>query len=132
MKKLIVRLAIMLALLMPMGAPALASAASCPSGSGGGDAKKQILIGVGETDDECDGSGVTNFVGTVVRIISYIVGVAAIIMLLVAGFKYITSSGDSGKISSAKNTLIYAMVGVAVAVLAQLIVNFVIRASNSV
>lgn len=130
MKKLLVRLSIMLALLMPVGVPALAGAA-CPTGSDGGNAKKQILIGVGETDDKCDGSDVTNFIGSIVEIVSVVTGVAAIIMLLIAGFKYITSGGDSGKISSAKNTLIYAMVGIAVAVLAQVIVNFVIGVSNS-
>jgi hypothetical protein len=54
------------------------------------------------------------------------VGIIAVIMIIFAGFKYVTSGGDSGKISSAKNTLTYAVVGIVVAGVSQLIVRFVV------
>ena len=45
-------------------------------------------------------------------------------MVIVSGFKYITSGGDPGAVSSAKRTLIYALVGLAVAVLAEFMAHF--------
>ena len=91
----------------------------------------QVLTGVGQTTSDCTGNGVTSIVGTTVRILSYIVGIAAIIMIIVSGFRYITSGGDSNRVSSAKNTLIYAVIGLAIAVIAQVLVSFVITQSNS-
>lgn len=63
---------------------------------------------------------------TIVNILSVIVGVVAVIMIIVGGFRYITSGGDSGNVSSAKNTLIYAIVGLIIVALAQFIVHFVL------
>lgn len=85
-------------------------------------------IGSGtECDENATGSAsVTSIIQTAIRILSIVVGVAAVIMIVVAGFKYIASGGDSSKIASAKNTLVYALVGLVVAVLAQVIVRFVL------
>lgn len=63
---------------------------------------------------------------SIVNIFSVIVGIVAVIMVIFSGFKYITSGGDSGKISSAKTTLIYAIVGLIIVALAQVIVRFVL------
>ena len=62
----------------------------------------------------------------IVNIVSIIVAIVAVIMIIIGGFKYITSGGDSGKVSSAKNTIIYAIVGLIVVALAQFIVKFVL------
>jgi hypothetical protein len=56
-----------------------------------------------------------------------LVGVVAVIMFIVGGFRYITSAGDSSKVSSAKNTLVYAIIGLVVVALAQAIVLFVLN-----
>jgi hypothetical protein len=77
-----------------------------------------------------NGSGVGGIVKAIVGILSYIVGVAAVVMVILGGFKYVTSAGDSGRISSAKNTLVYALVGLAIAALAQFLVHFVLSASS--
>ena len=53
-------------------------------------------------------------------------------MIIYAGFKYVTSGGESNSVSSAKNTLIYAIIGIIVVVLAQLIVHYVLNTANSV
>lgn len=102
--------------------------AACPSDTS---AQGQILNGVGQTGNDCDDSQVKNTLATIVSILSYIVGVAAVIMIILAGFKYITSGGDSNKVSNAKNTLVYAVIGIIVAVLAQLIVRFVITQADA-
>lgn len=62
----------------------------------------------------------------IINIFSIIVGVIAVIMIIIGGLKYITSGGDSGNISSAKNTIIYALVGLVIVALAQFIVRFVL------
>lgn len=71
-------------------------------------------------------TGVRKLVGDVVNILSLIIGVAAVIMIIVGGLKYATSGGDTNAVSSAKNTVLYALVGLVVAVLAQFLVHFVI------
>jgi hypothetical protein len=64
---------------------------------------------------------------TVIRIFSWVIGVIAVIMVMVSGFRYITAGGDSGKVASAKNTLIYAIVGLVIAAVAQILVKFVLH-----
>lgn len=76
--------------------------------------------------------GINSDISAAVNILSIVVGAAAVIMVIVAGLKFITSGGDSNRASSARSTLLYALIGVAVAALAQLLVHFVLnRASNS-
>ena len=67
----------------------------------------------------------------VTNMILYIVGVVAVIMLIIGGIKYVTSGGDAKKVTDAKNTVLYAIIGLVVAFLAFAIVNFVISALPS-
>ena len=69
---------------------------------------------------------IQDIVTVIVNIFSVIVGIVAVIMIIWGGFKYITSGGDSGNITSAKNTIIYAIIGLVVVALAQFIVQFVL------
>jgi len=69
---------------------------------------------------------IDGFITDLVNIFSVIVGVVAVIMIIVGGFRYITSGGDSNNISSAKNTIIYAIIGLIIVALAQFIVQFVL------
>lgn len=77
-------------------------------------------------------SGVKAIAARIVTIFSIIVGAISIIMIIYGGFRYITSGGDSGKVGNAKNTLLYALVGLIIVALAQLIVRFVLTQTNSV
>jgi hypothetical protein len=63
----------------------------------------------------------------IVRLLSFVVGVAAVIMIILGGLKYVTSNGDANATSSAKNTILYAIIGVVVSALSQVIIEFVIR-----
>lgn len=67
------------------------------------------------------------FLTTIINIFSAIVGVIAVIMIIVGGLRYITSGGDANKVGAAKQTLIYAIIGLVVVALAQLIVHFVLN-----
>lgn len=61
----------------------------------------------------------------------YIVGIIAVVMLIVGGIKYLLSGGDAKKVTDAKNTVLYAIIGLVIAFLAYAIVNFVITALPS-
>lgn len=71
-----------------------------------------------------------NLIKTLIQVFAAIIGVAAVIMIMVSGFKYITAGGDSAKVSGAKNTIVYAIIGLIIAALAQVIVRYVIDTST--
>lgn len=87
--------------------------------------------GVELTGGSCSGpaadKSVSDTIATVINIFSFIVGVTAVIMVIVGGFKYVISQGDSANTSSAKNTILYALIGLVVVALAQAIVQFVLK-----
>ena len=85
------------------------------------------VTGGGGCSAQSDNSGLNKILTLVINIFSFIVGFVAVLMIIIGGFKYITSGGDSNNISSAKNTLIYALVGLVIVVLAQVLVRFVIN-----
>lgn len=63
----------------------------------------------------------------VVRIVSIIAGIAAVIMMMVGGFMYITSNGDASKATTGRNTIIYAVVGLLVIALGQAIITLFVN-----
>ena len=69
-----------------------------------------------------------DFIQNIISTLFFALGAISVIVIIVGGIKYATADGDSGKISSAKNTILYAVVGLVVAILAYAIVNFVIGA----
>ena len=62
----------------------------------------------------------------IINTIILVVGALAVLMIVIGGMKYVLSAGDSSAISSAKNTILYAIVGIVIAISAYSIVNFVI------
>jgi hypothetical protein len=60
-----------------------------------------------------------------------VAGVLGVIMLIVTGLRYITSSGSTESVAAAKRTLIYVVVGLVVVALAQIIVRFVLKQTTS-
>ena len=56
----------------------------------------------------------------------FIIGAISVIMIIFGGFKYVTSGGDSSGVTSAKNTILYAVIGLVVAMLAYAILDFVL------
>ncbi len=69
---------------------------------------------------------ITGLISDIINIFSLIVGVISVIMIIIGGLKYITSAGDSNNVTSAKNTILYAIIGLVVVALAQFIVKFVL------
>jgi hypothetical protein len=71
---------------------------------------------------------IKGIIKNVVDILLYLVGAIAVIMLIVGGIRYSTSAGNSANVTAAKNTIMYALIGLVISVLAYVIVNFVILA----
>ena len=67
----------------------------------------------------------------VTNVVLYVIGVVAVIMLIIGGIKYVISGGDAKKVTDAKNTVLYAIIGLAIAFFSYAIVNFVISALPS-
>lgn len=63
---------------------------------------------------------------TIVNVMLFIIGAISVIMLIIGGIRYTVSAGDSGNVTAAKNTIMYALIGLAVAFLAFAIVNWVL------
>jgi hypothetical protein len=68
-----------------------------------------------------------NLLAKIINIISVIVGVVAVIMIIIGGFRYITSGGSPEKVSGAKNTILYGIIGLIIVALAQVVVRFVLK-----
>jgi len=84
-------------------------------------------------DGTCAGSNIdasenslNDLIADIINIVSVIVAIIAVIMIIIGGFKYITSGGDSGNVTGAKNTILYAVIGLVIVALAQFIVKFVL------
>lgn len=80
---------------------------------------------------DANGAKVNSLLATVINIFSVIVGVIAVIMIIIGGFRYVTSGGQSEKITSAKNTILYALIGLIIVALAQVIVKFVLNKATA-
>lgn len=87
---------------------------------GSGDAGKTAI---------CESSATSltgGILGNVINILLFLAGTIAVIMIIIGGIRYITSDGDANKAGQAKNTIIYAIIGLVVAVLSYGIVAFVL------
>lgn len=103
------------------------------------DPDSSVCTGIGYAagdDGGCGAEGegdeaVQNIIATIVDIFSIVVGAVSVIMIIVGGLRYITSSGDSGNVQAAKNTILYAIVGLVIVIFAQTIIRFVVDRSTS-
>ena len=76
-----------------------------------------------------DGATTDNFNTKLQAVLNWIfgiIGIVAVIMIILGGFTMMTSSGDPGKVKKGKDTILYGVIGLVVALLAVVIVNFVV------
>lgn len=129
-KKLKITLLTLVSLFMfaaPLAVPATVGAAApdIQSGLCGG-------ANLDANDTTCDASTagstdkINNIITVVINAFSLIVGIASVIMIIIGGLRYIISGGEAGNVTSAKNTILYAIIGLVVVALAQFIVKFVL------
>lgn len=97
-----------------------------PAGSAMADTTDKVkdgFIAVGGTGNE-DLPGIAE---TIINTMLFIVGLLAVAMIIFAGIRYVTAHGDKSQIEGAKNTLIYSIVGLIVAIVAYALVNWVLK-----
>lgn len=107
----------------PIASAALTTGNPCPAGSAitlENGTKCAQPTGVA---DSLTGTG--GIFQTVANILLFLVGAVAVIMLIIGGLRYVTSNGDQNAVTGAKNTIMYAIIGIVVAFLAYAGVNFV-------
>lgn len=128
-KKLLATLSLGFVIAMPFVPVAVHAQADCLDSSGGTIASC-LNNGADKTDPDANNGDVNDRVNKTIRLVinvfSLIVGVISVIMIIIGGLKYITSGGESGNITGAKNTILYAIIGLVVVALAQVIVKFVL------
>jgi hypothetical protein len=125
-KRVFLTVASLSVLAMPTLAPAVVFAQNA-------DINSNLCAGTNFSVDQksgCDSAGATSKVNSilslVINLFSLIVGFVSVVMIIIGGFKYITSGGEAANVSGAKNTIIYAIVGLVIVALAQFIVHFVL------
>lgn len=77
-------------------------------------------------DQSADLFGDQGIFRTITNVLLFIIGAIAVIMLIIGGIRYVVSGGDQNAVTGAKNTILYAIVGIVVAILAYAVVNFVL------
>ena len=106
-----------------------AFAADCTAGGVNVTSGKDCAKGTGVQENLFSGSD--SLFKTVTNVLLFLIGAVSVIMLIVGGLRYVLSNGDSSAITSAKNTILYAVIGIIVALLAYAIVNFVVSSFTS-
>jgi hypothetical protein len=107
-----------------------------------------VVVGVGialpsavsavEVFDECQNNpdaavctgttdNATSMMGIVINTLLYVIGIIAVIMIVVGGIRYSLSGGNASQVKEAKDTILYAVIGLIVAIMAYAIVNFVLN-----
>ncbi len=108
------------------GVVALAPVASVGALNPLEEACKDTDKGVSQVCDNQD-ENANDLIATVVNTLLFLVGTLSVIMIIVGGILYTTSTGDSGRVTRAKNTITYSIVGLVVSFLAYAIVNWVLK-----
>lgn len=128
MKKLLLSIMLLVGL---VATPGVASAQYDPltvpcSGNNDKSVCQQSKNEDGEYVDPISGADGGGVIIKVIDMLGYVVGVASIIMVIFGGMKFITANGDASKVSSARDTILYALIGIAVFVSSRIIVQFVL------
>lgn len=76
----------------------------------------------------CDGDDLNNIVTIIINTVIFVIGMVAVVMIILGGISYATSQGDPGKVKKGKDTILYGIIGLVIAILAFAIVNFVLGA----
>lgn len=128
-KKLVLGTGICSVVIASMVAPsasALSSSQSLQTFAVGVSAQDQVKKGIDNAGGTVNNFNIGTAITNIVNIMLYALGAIAVIMIVIGGIRYTTSNGDSNGIQSAKNTILYAVAGLVVAILAYAIVNFVV------
>ena len=108
---------------------------SVPAFAATSDNKDAVCAGVEAAGGTCDNTKentgqVEKLVSTLINILSWVVGVAAVVVIIIGGLLYVTSAGDPQKATKARQAILYAIIGLVIVALAQTVVRFTIGLIN--
>lgn len=89
-------------------------------------ANPDVSQGANAAQGSLSGTPLTQQVASITNTLLIVIGVVAVLMLIVGGFRYIFSQGDEKQTKGAKDTILFSIIGIVVALLAYAIVNFVL------
>ena len=95
----------------------------CPDGS-----EAKDLTGCDGVKGKNNTNDLMGVITTIINVIIGVIGFVAVIVIILGGVQYTTSAGDPGKVKKAKDTILYGIIGLVIALLAYAIVNFVLHA----
>ncbi len=119
-----------IALLLPLGFSSLAYAQYNQQAQFGSQGCSGTQAGGGGSCANA-GTSLNTLIKNILDVLSYVVGIVAVIMIIIAGFRYIVSGGESGGVTGAKNAILFAIVGIVIVAIAQIIVQFVLTKSTA-
>ncbi|MBP9738226.1 hypothetical protein KBD20_00905 [Candidatus Saccharibacteria bacterium] len=92
----------------------------------------KLLDPTAKCDDATAGQkGFTTILQTIINVFSIVVGAVSVIMIIIGGFRYVISGGDSSATKAAKDTIMYAVIGLVIVIFAQVIVIFVLSSTTA-
>jgi len=135
-------MAMIISMSLPLALPVVANAATPPNGTADTSALcSGATNGLGDVStvaqsNNCSGGKsadqtINDATSLVINLFSAIVGIIAVVMIIIGGVKYVTSGGSSEKTTSAKDTILFAVVGLIIVAIAQIIVKFVLHKAAS-
>ena len=127
--KIIAAFLIALSTITPVNMPVFADGCEADICSDSCDAPQAVkdAAGCSKEDDKDISSVITNIINAIIGVI----GIVAVIFIIMGGVQYMTASGDASKTKKAKDTILYACIGLAVCALAFAIANFAISTINN-
>jgi cytochrome bd-type quinol oxidase subunit 2 len=140
LKLMILSLSYLFALAFPVAALAGTTYAATPAETKTiqGNLCQGSNLNLDQNDNGCSdsnisgaGTSATSFIAKVINILSVIIGAIAVVMIIIGGFRYVTSGGNAESTKSARQTIVYAIVGLIIVALAQIIVHFVLNSVSS-
>ena len=127
LKTPLIALTIMMGLTLTTSSIAFASPFS---GSTGAVCNGAAINGTGQCSGTTSQNSLNSILRTVLDILSFVVGFVAVLMIIISGFRIIVSGGDTNSFNSAKNGLLYAVIGIVIVAISQVIVQFVLTNST--
>lgn len=121
MKKLI--LSTMMAVMTVLGLGGVAMLSPVYAAQDGAKKGTEYMGEAGAKDQETD---VMSIVTVGINVVLGLIALAAVIMIIIGGLNYTTSQGEATKVKKAKDTILYGVIGLVIALLAFAIVNFVL------
>ena len=111
------------AVMLVAGTAALAAPTAYAATDPAGEIQSGIdaVGGGGSTADD-----LPKLIKSIINVLLFVVGAVAVIMIIMGGIRYVTSNGDQTHVKAAKDTILYSVIGLVVALLAFAIVNFVV------